>query len=118
MAAATFAQPVAMGEGRHLRFAVHGGGAHSRAVAFGVAGGRLPVTADTPADATFHLERNVWNGAVEPRLVLRSARPARGGEIELSGRGRRLVDGAGRSPGREPEHWPPPPAPHASTARE
>ena len=118
VAAATFGQPVAMGEGRHLRFSVHGGGAHSRAVAFGVAGGRLPVAADTPADATFHLERNVWNGAVEPRLVLRSARPARGGEIELRGEEDDWWTALTAHLDTGPEHWPPPPAPHASMARE
>ena len=35
--------------------------------------GRLPVAAGEPADATFRLERNVWNGTVEPRLLLRRA---------------------------------------------
>ena len=35
--------------------------------------GRLGADIGAPHDATFRLERNVWNGAVEPRLVLRHA---------------------------------------------
>jgi single-stranded-DNA-specific exonuclease len=62
-----------MGEGRHLRFVVGSGGVSARAVAFGC-DGRLGVEVDAPADATFRLERNFWNGAVEPRLVLGHAR--------------------------------------------
>src|SRR4051794_9804100 len=37
--AATFSDPVAMGEGKHLRFSVTAGGARSRAVGFGNGGG-------------------------------------------------------------------------------
>jgi len=62
----------AMGEGRHARFTVCAGGARTPAVAFGCEG-RLEVGPDEPADATFRLERNCFNGAVEPRLVLRRA---------------------------------------------
>ncbi|MBV9606383.1 MAG: single-stranded-DNA-specific exonuclease RecJ [Solirubrobacterales bacterium] len=73
-----------MGEGRHLRFSVGSGGISARAVAFGC-GGRLGVEADEPVDATFRLERNFWNGAVEPRLVLGHARPCGPETIELVG---------------------------------
>jgi single-stranded-DNA-specific exonuclease len=62
-----------MGEGKHVRFTVCSGGARARAVAFGM--GRLPDGADGPLDATFALERNEYNGAVEPRLLLRHASP-------------------------------------------
>jgi single-stranded-DNA-specific exonuclease len=62
-----------MGDGKHARFSVSSGGARARAVAFGCEG-RLGVDPGEPADASFRLERNVWNGAVEPRLVLRHAR--------------------------------------------
>lgn len=73
MPGATFADVRTMGEdGRHVRFTVEGGGGRCRAVAFGC-DGRLPVPSGTPADATFRLERNSWNGAVEPRLRLRHA---------------------------------------------
>jgi single-stranded-DNA-specific exonuclease len=63
-----------MGEGRHVRFTVRSGGARARAVAFG-SGTRLPVEDGAPAEATFTLEVNEWNGVSEPRLVLRHAQP-------------------------------------------
>jgi single-stranded-DNA-specific exonuclease len=76
--------PRPMGDGRHLRFVVGSGGISARAVAFGC-GGRLGVEADEPVDATFRLERNFWNGAVEPRLVLGHARRCRPEAIEVLG---------------------------------
>jgi single-stranded-DNA-specific exonuclease len=75
LADATFADARPMGEGRHVRFTVRSHGARARAVAFGT-GGRLPVRDGEPAEATFTLEVNEWNGVSEPRLVLRRARPA------------------------------------------
>lgn len=69
-------------EGRHARFTVSAGGVRCRAVAFGCEG-RLPVPERTPADATFRLERNEWNGAVEPRLLLRHATEATPPPIEV-----------------------------------
>jgi len=75
VADAVFADARPMGEGKHVRFTVESRGARARAVAFGN-GGRLPVESGAPAQATFTLEVNEWNGAVEPRLVLRRAAPA------------------------------------------
>jgi single-stranded-DNA-specific exonuclease len=75
VADATFSDSRPMGEGRHVRFTVHSRGARARAVAFGT-GGRLPVGDGEPAEATFRLEVNEWNGVSEPRLVLRHARAA------------------------------------------
>ncbi|HEX5853821.1 MAG TPA: single-stranded-DNA-specific exonuclease RecJ [Solirubrobacteraceae bacterium] len=72
LADATFADARPMGEGKHVRFTVESGGARARAVAFGN-GGRLPVADGVPAQATFTLEVNEWNGVSEPRLVLRKA---------------------------------------------
>jgi single-stranded-DNA-specific exonuclease len=72
---ATFCDLRPMGEGKHLRFTLQAGGARARGVAFGT-GPRLPVAAGEPAEATFTLEINEWNGVTEPRLVLRQARPA------------------------------------------
>jgi single-stranded-DNA-specific exonuclease len=72
-----------MGEGRHARFSVVSGGAHARAVAFGCEG-RLAGDCG-PLDATFRLELNAWNGAVEPRLVLRHAQPCAPAPIEVLG---------------------------------
>jgi single-stranded-DNA-specific exonuclease len=75
VADATFTDVRPMGEGRHVRFTVRSRGVRARAVAFGT-GGRLPVADGAPAQATFSLEVNEWNGVSEPRLVLRRARPA------------------------------------------
>ena len=72
-----------MGEGRHLRFSVESGGARARAVAFGT--DRLPDGHEGPLDALFRLEANEYNGAVEPRLVLRGARRPAAGEIAVVG---------------------------------
>jgi single-stranded-DNA-specific exonuclease len=69
-----------MGEGRHARFSVNSGGVRARAVAFGC-DGHVTDDPNQPLDATFKLERNSWNGAVEPRLVLRHAQPCAPGEI-------------------------------------
>jgi single-stranded-DNA-specific exonuclease len=81
----TFADVRQMGEeGKHVRFTVESGGGRCRAVAFGC-DGRLPVRAGTPADATFRLERNSWNGAVEPRLRLRHAQACEPAPIEVLG---------------------------------
>jgi single-stranded-DNA-specific exonuclease len=49
------------------------------------AGGAGGVAADGPLDATFGLELNEWNGAVEPRLVLRCAQPPEPRPIALVG---------------------------------
>ncbi|HYM55480.1 MAG TPA: single-stranded-DNA-specific exonuclease RecJ [Solirubrobacteraceae bacterium] len=75
VADATFTDSRPMGAGKHVRFTVESRGARARAVAFGN-GGRLPVEDGAPAQATFTLEVNEWNGVSEPRLVLRRARPA------------------------------------------
>jgi single-stranded-DNA-specific exonuclease len=72
--AARLDDPRAMGEGRHVAFTLHAGGARSRCVLFG-AGTRLPVEPHEPTDAAVRLEVNRWNGSVEPRLVLRAAQP-------------------------------------------
>jgi single-stranded-DNA-specific exonuclease len=73
-----------IGEGRHARFSVISGGVRARAVAFGC-DGRVTDDAAQPLDATFRLERNAWNGAVEPRLVLRHSQPCAPAAIELFG---------------------------------
>ncbi len=116
-----------MGEGRHARFSVISGGVRARAVAFGCDG---HVTDDSaqPLDATFRLERNAWNGAVEPRLVLRHAQPCAPPAIELLRTGPEgyleaalaevdaALDGspAARSPSpRSPSRYPSPSAPAA-----
>ena len=81
---ARFDQVRPMGEGRHARFSVSSGGSRARAVAFGC-DGRVDDHAGGPLDATFRLERNVWNGAVEPRLVFCNGRPCDPAPIEVLG---------------------------------
>jgi single-stranded-DNA-specific exonuclease len=81
---ARFSDVRPMGEGRHARFSVTSGGVRARAVAFGCEG-RLGYDETRPLDATFRLERNAWNGAVEPRLVLRHAQPCAPAPIEVIG---------------------------------
>jgi single-stranded-DNA-specific exonuclease len=71
---ATFADVRAMGEGKHARFTVRSPAGRARAVAFNM-GARLGVAEGEPAQATFTLEVNEWNGVSEPRLVLRRAGP-------------------------------------------
>jgi len=72
----------AMGEGdKHVRFTVSAGGSRARAVAFG----QSSVDCDNPLDATFSLELNEYNGSVEPRLVLKDARPSAPPPITLVG---------------------------------
>ncbi len=61
-----------MGEGRHARFTVLAGGSRTPAVAFSC-GGSLAVQAGEAVDACFVLERNCWNGVIEPRLLFRHA---------------------------------------------
>src|SRR5206468_10426396 len=68
----------------HVRFNVRSGGARARAVHFG-GGAQLPVAAGAPVDATFRLERNEWQGVVEPRLLLREARTCEPAPIVIIG---------------------------------
>ena len=79
--AARFSDPRTMGEGKHARFSVEAGGMRAGAVAFGVS----KVDCDGPLDATFSLELNEFNGSVEPRLVLRHARPCAPPPITIVG---------------------------------
>lgn len=70
---ARFSELRTMSEGRHARFTVTSGGARAAAVSFGC-GGKLAAGSDGESvDASFRLERNAWQGKVEPRLILRSA---------------------------------------------
>jgi single-stranded-DNA-specific exonuclease len=62
-----------MGEGKHARFSLHSGAHRALGVAFGRS--QLGVADDEPVDAAVRLEVNRWNGAVEPRVVLRELYP-------------------------------------------
>ena len=71
-----------MGEGdKHVRFTVASGAATARAVAFGTS----TIDCENPLDATFTLEVNEYNGSVEPRLLLRDARPSAPAPIVVVG---------------------------------
>jgi single-stranded-DNA-specific exonuclease len=97
--AAELADPRPLGEGRHVAFSLHAGGARSRCVRFG-AGSRLPAADGELVDVAVRLEANRWNGAVEPRLVLRHARPAGAAAIEVLGE-RAFIDGLVAELGRD-----------------
>ena len=85
LAGATFDAKRTMGDsGQHVRFNVNSGGASASAVAFGC-DGRVPGADGAPLDASFKLERNLWNGVVEPRLVLQHAAPCRPADILVLG---------------------------------
>ena len=71
--AALLDDPRPMGEGRHVAFSLAAGGARSRCVQFG-AGSSLPCEPGEPVDAAVKLEVNRYNGATEPRLILRNTR--------------------------------------------
>jgi single-stranded-DNA-specific exonuclease len=81
---ALLADPRSIGEGRHVSFTLAAGGARSRCVSVG-RGGSLPAGPGEPVDAAVRLEVNRYNGAVEPRLVLRHVQPARPRPIEVVG---------------------------------
>jgi single-stranded-DNA-specific exonuclease len=81
---ALLADPRPMGEGRHVAFTLAAGGARSRCVAFG-RGSTLPAAPGEPVDAAVRLEINRYNGAVEPRLILRHAQPAHPAPIDIVG---------------------------------
>ena len=82
--AARIENPRAMGEeGQHARFTVASGGARARAVAFRTSARSLSSVGGEPRDVAVRLERNEWNGTVEPRLVLRALCEPRAGTFEV-----------------------------------
>ena len=66
-------------EGRHARFSLDSGASERLGVAFGVNGELDRAAAGGPVDVAVKLELNHWNGAVEPRVVLRDLYAARRG---------------------------------------
>ena len=82
--AARIEHPRAMGdEGEHARFTVASGGARASAVAFRTSARSLGECAGEPRDVAVRLERNEWNGTVEPRLVLRALCEPRPGAFDV-----------------------------------
>jgi single-stranded-DNA-specific exonuclease len=112
--AAQLADPRQLGEGRHVAFTLHAGGASSRCVQFGST--RLPAQPDEPVDVAVRLEANRWNGSIEPRLVLRHARPSRPAPIEIIGEPD-FADGVDRELTRDLTAWTAEPAGVAADRR-
>jgi hypothetical protein len=64
---------------------VAAGGARSRGVAFGSPPRALSPALERPHDIALRLERNRWNGMVEPRVILRALCPTEPGELRVLG---------------------------------
>jgi single-stranded-DNA-specific exonuclease len=60
-------------EDQHTRFTVTSGGSRARAAAFRTPPKSLETLGDDPHDLVVCLEVGEWNGAVEPRVVMRAA---------------------------------------------
>jgi single-stranded-DNA-specific exonuclease len=84
---ARFERVTVMGKDReHSRFTlVAAGGAKSRGVAFGTPPKALAPAAEQPHDIALRLERNRWNGMVEPRVLLRALCPTEPGTLHVLG---------------------------------
>ena len=93
---ARFARPAPDGRGAPRSLLGQLGRRAARARSRSAATGGSASRPDEPVDATFRLERNVWNGAVEPRLVLRHARPCAPDADRGPRRARRLPGGGAR----------------------
>ena len=88
--AVRFQHVTGMGEeGEHARFTlVTAGGARSRGVAFGSPPKALAPASEDNHDIALRLERNRWNGMVEPRVILRALCPTRPGKLRVLGEDR------------------------------
>jgi single-stranded-DNA-specific exonuclease len=116
--AARFQNVTGMGEDKeHSRFTLlTAGGARSRGVAFGSPPKALAPAAEVNHDIALRLERNRWNGVVEPRTILRALCPTRAGELRVLGeeggfweRLRRAISGQEGVPPAAPLSGPPAP---------
>ena len=72
-------------EDDHASLTLLSGGTRARVVAFGCGPGSLRGCVERPHDVAARLELNEWNGAVEPRLVLRALCESEAGECEVLG---------------------------------
>ncbi len=92
--AARFERVTAMGdEKEHSRFTlVTAGGARSRGVAFRSPPKDLAPARERAHDIALRLEKNRWNGTVEPRVLLRALCATEPGEIEALGEDRPFWD--------------------------
>jgi single-stranded-DNA-specific exonuclease len=86
--AARIQNVASMGEERlHARFTLVTGGARARGVAFGMTQAALGAAAGAAHHVGVRLERNRWNGTVEPRLLLRALCPPAPGKLLVVGEG-------------------------------
>ncbi len=86
--AARIQNVASMGEERqHARFTLVTGGARARGVAFGMTQAALGAAAGAAHHVGVRLERNRWNGTVEPRLLLRALCPPAPGKLLVAGEG-------------------------------
>ena len=92
--AARFERVTPMGEEKeHSRFTLAtAGGARSRGVAFRSPPRDLAPAQEQAHDIALRLERNRWNGIVEPRVILRALCPTQPGELEVLGEERPFWD--------------------------
>jgi single-stranded-DNA-specific exonuclease len=70
-------------QGRHSRFQLRSGNGRAVGVAFGV-NGDLDELEDRPQDLSVELELDRWNGAVQPRIVLRERYDCGMDQVEAS----------------------------------
>ena len=93
-------------EGRHARFTLANGGARARGVAFGVTRGALKSAAgDEPRHLAVRLERNRWNGTVEPRVLLRALATPEPGALIALGEDLAAAEAIERELAADPERW-------------
>ena len=100
-------------ERQHARFTLTSGGARARAVAFGSTPRALEGCAgEGPCDVAFRLERNSWNGVVEPRVLLRAVGPTAPGSVRTLDDEEPLWDAIRHEQSADPwQPWPAPGAP-------
>jgi len=72
-------------DGEHAALTLSSGGVRARVVAFRTTPGSLRGRADRRQDVAARLELNEWNGAVEPRLVLRALNETEEAECAVLG---------------------------------
>ncbi len=92
--AARFERVTGMGEEKeHSRFTlVTAGGKKSRGVAFRSRPSELAPATKVTHDIALRLEKNRWNGVVEPRVLLRALCPTEPGELRVLGEGEDFWD--------------------------
>src|SRR3954468_5923336 len=103
--AAKLENVVAMGDDKqHARLTISSGGARARTVAFRTTAAALAKAGNSPHHVAVALEVNEWNGAIEPRLILKAVCPPNRGECEVLGE-RSLWDELGAELETDPAAW-------------